>query len=426
MFSRIQTRHYRSLKSIDQPLGSIQALVGPNASGKTSFLDVIALLSDLVRSRGDVRECVLSRSANFEKLVWQGPGHFGGGSPSFQIAIEADIPETIREKMAPEKRKYPLIRYELEIGIDSESNEIGINHETLWLHTPQKNEQICQREMFPSLPTDAPNIFLGNSKAGSKVVLKKVPNGNDNYYPEGRGSYSPSFRLGRTKLALANIPADEASFPVSTWFRDILETGVQNVVLNSHTIRQPSPPGLGLRFQTDGSNLPWVIADLRKDSRRFSEWLAHVKTALEDIVDIDFVEREDDRHRYIVVKYANGAIVPSWLVSDGTLRLLALTIPAYLKDLDGIFLIEEPENGIHPRAIETVIQSLSSIYDGQVLIATHSPVALNLLRPEQVLCFAKDTDGATDIVSGNLHPALHNWHEGEPDLGILFAAGILS
>ena len=109
-----------------------------------------------------------------------------------------------------------------------------------------------------------------------------------------------------------------------------------------------------------------------------------------------------------------------------TLRLLALTIPAYLNDLDDVFLIEEPENGIHPRAIETVIQSLSSIYSGQVLIATHSPVALNLLDAAQILCFAKDETGATDIVAGDRHPALREWRRGHPDLGVLFASGILS
>jgi len=67
-----------------------------------------------------------------------------------------------------------------------------------------------------------------------------------------------------------------------------------------------------------------------------------------------------------------------------------------------------------------------SIYDGQVLIATHSPVALNMLDPAQILCFAKDSTGATDIVAGVRHPALQQWRQGKPDLGVLFAAGILS
>jgi predicted ATPase len=133
-----------------------------------------------------------------------------------------------------------------------------------------------------------------------------------------------------------------------------------------------------------------VVAELRKDEARFTAWLEHIRTALEDIEDIRTVERPEDRHSYLVIRYTNGAEVPSWLASDGTLRLLALTIPAYLPTTDGTFLIEEPENGVHPRALETVLQSLSSIYAGQVLIATHSPVALNLVKPSEILCFAKD------------------------------------
>jgi predicted ATPase len=421
MFSRIQTRHYRSLKGVDQSLGPMQALVGPNASGKTTFLDVIGLLSELIRLRGDVREAVLSRSASFEKLIWQGPG----AADSFQLAVEAPIPQAVRGRMADDKKQHDLVRYELEIGMDRATNELGLNHETLWLRTAHDPGRETQRAMFPAVRVDAPSV-LSNSKKGFRVALKKVPGGNDNYYPEGAASYTPSFKLGRTKSALAHIPADKKSFPVSTWFRSLLESGVQNVVLNSQTIRQPSPPGLGLRFQTDGSNLPWVIAELRRDPARFAGWLDHVRTALEDVADIDTVERDEDRHRYLVIRYSNGAEIPSWLASDGTLRLLALTIPAYLNDLDDVFLIEEPENGIHPRAIETVIQSLSSIYSGQVLIATHSPVALNLLGAAQILCFAKDETGATDIVAGNRHPALREWRRGHPDLGVLFASGILS
>lgn len=426
MFSRIQTRHFRSLKAVDQTLGPIQALVGPNASGKTTFLDVIGLLSDLVRQRGNVRETILARSTSFEKLIWQGPVDDLGRRVAFQIAVEAPIPAVVHARMADDKKQYTLVRYELEIGFDTAANELGLNHETLWLRTMGPDHQTVQKDMFPLVADDAPSILIGKGRQGFKVVMKKTPGGNDNYYTEGSKSYAPSFRLGRTKLALAHIPADEASFPVSSWFRDLLETGVQNVVLNSQVIRQPSPPGLGLRFQTNGSNLPWVIAELRRDAQRFGAWLDHVRTALEDITDVDTVEREDDRHRYLVIKYANGAVVPSWLASDGTLRLLALTIAAYLKDLNGVFLIEEPENGIHPRAIESVIQSLSSIYDGQVLIATHSPVALNMLEPAQILCFAKDKTGATDIVAGDRHPALQDWKQGQPDLGVLFAAGILS
>jgi predicted ATPase len=145
---------------------------------------------------------------------------------------------------------------------------------------------------------------------------------------------------------------------------------------------------------------------------------------LPDLKAIKTVEREEDRHRYLVLELDNGLRVPSWLISDGTLRLLALTLLAYLPEFGGIFLIEEPENGIHPRAVETVFQSLSSVYDSQVLLATHSPVVLSVAKPEQVLCFAKTAEGATDIVRGSEHPRLREW-KGETDLGTLFAGGVL-
>ena len=78
-------------------------------------------------------------------------------------------------------------------------------------------------------------------------------------------------------------------------------------------------------------------------------------------------------------------------------------------------MIEEPENGIHPKAVESVFQSLSSVYRGQVLISTHSPLFLGLAEPARLLCFAKNASGAVDIVMGHRHPALKNWH-GEIDL----------
>ncbi|MFS8084874.1 MAG: methylation-associated defense system AAA family ATPase MAD3 [Acidobacteriota bacterium] len=419
MFTRIQALRFRSLKFVEQPLSAFCALVGPNGSGKTTFLDVIALLGDLTRNRGDVIETLQARSTTFEKLLWMGKGR------SFQIAVEAEIPATVKQALAPNREQYDLIRYEVEIGLEPGTNEMGIDQETLW--TMEKPLQsYSQRTFFPAPPKQEPSE-LSKPKEKKKVSLKKTPGGNDNYYTEGKPSYNPSFRLGRRKSALGNLPADSESFPATTWFRDLLERGVQSFVLNSQVIRQPSPPGLGRRFQTDGSNLPWVVAQLRNDTTRFGKWLDHVRTALEDIRDIQTVERPEDKHRYLVIEYANGATVPSWLVSDGTLRLLALTIPAYLPDLEeGTFLIEEPENGIHPRAIETVLQSLSSMYRSQVLVATHSPVALNMLEPDKVLCFAKDVEGATDIVFGNRHPALRDWKKGEPDLGVLFASGILS
>jgi predicted ATPase len=419
MFTRVQALRYRCLRSVDQELGRFATLVGPNASGKTTFLDVIAFLGDLMRNGGKIVDTVMSRSSDFEKLLWMGEGN------SFQLAVEARIPESVRGVMADDKKEFHSVRYEIEISLDENENEIVQNHEALWLLKSTTKSPIRQGELFPMSPEPADSIFQKPGKERKRSISNQ-PNGNANYYADGKKTYNPSFRLGRQTAALANIPADLDSFHAAPWFRSLLLDGVQTLTLNSQKIRQPSPPGLGGRFQPDGSNLPWVVAELRKQALPFRHWLDHIQTALPDIQDIESIERPEDRHRYLVIQYSSGARVPSWLASDGTLRLLALTIPAYLPSSEEILLIEEPENGIHPRAIETVLQSLQSLYNGQVLLATHSPVALNMLDPKDVLCFAKDASGATDVISGDRHPALKDWKRGEPDFGVLFAAGILS
>jgi predicted ATPase len=222
-----------------------------------------------------------------------------------------------------------------------------------------------------------------------------------------------------------SLPADEEKFPVATWLRQVLFEGVQRIALSGQAMRRPSPPGQPHTYLPDGSNLAWVVHDLEENSPgRLEEWTRHVREALPDLQSITTRERVEDRHRYLVLKYQSGLEAPSWLVSDGTLRLLALTLLAYLPDLSGIYLIEEPENGIHPRAVETVFQSVSSVYGAQALLATHSPVILSMAAPTQVLCFARSREGATDIIRGSEHPRLKEWR-GSADLGSLFASGVL-
>ena len=97
---------------------------------------------------------------------------------------------------------------------------------------------------------------------------------------------------------------------------------------------------------------------------------------------------------------------------------------AYLPDADEVYLLEEPENGVHPLALDAVYDSLASVHASQVLVATHSPAFVKLADPEEVLCFAKDADGATDIIRGDEHPHFCDWH-GAVDMNLLFATGVI-
>ena len=84
MVRRIQALNYRCLRHVDVRLdGNFHILVGPNASGKTTLLDVIGFFADL--TPGSIESAVRTRVPDFRELVW---GRQGSGR--FELAIELD------------------------------------------------------------------------------------------------------------------------------------------------------------------------------------------------------------------------------------------------------------------------------------------------------------------------------------------------
>jgi predicted ATPase len=421
VIARVVVRGYRCLRFVEQDLSSFMILVGPNASGKSTFLDILAFVSDALRA--GVQSAVLDRAEDVASLFWMRE------SSRCDIAIEVDVPE--RVQACVKQRRHPRARYELTVGLDA-SGEVAVLHEALWLLGPNGapahlSDRGRQLRLFPAPSTPPPEVLWcaqgrKTPAGGRKTVLKK-PGGNDYFFSETTQWQNP-FKLGSDRLALAGLPDDRERFPISLWIRDLLQQGVQRVFLNSDAMRRPSAPGGPARIRPDGSNLPWVVDTLRKHKERYRQWLKHIRTALPDIEDVRTVQRDEDKKRFLMVRYDSKAELPSWSVSDGTLRLLALTLIAYIDEPDRIYLVEEPEDGIHPQAVETVFQSLSSAYSAQVLCTSHSPVVLALAEPAQLLCLARDPGGATDIVRGDQHPLLLEWRRGT-DLGTLFAAGVL-
>lgn len=418
MITRVESLNYRCLRDISIPLSHFQVLVGPNASGKTTLLDTIAFMRDLVTE--DFDETIAQRTNTPEELL------FGRSGTCFELAVEALVPHELREQTA--RPELDRVRYEIQIGFDETGKQFEIKEERLLL-LKATDSVPYERDFFPSSLPPRETILMSQGSPARKTIIKKSPGGNDNYYSEvyreaGKG-WAPSFKLGSHKSALRNLPADEKALPVATWFRELIASGVQPFMLNSMALRQPAPPTRIKGFLPDGSNLPWVIDRLSREAPAdFDAWLEHLQTALPDLCSIRAVEQPWNKHCYLVYIYRNNLNVPSWLVSDGTLRLTALTLPAYLRNLQGIYLIEEPENGIHPAAVTTVYDSLSSVYTAQILLASHSTVILNAAQPKNVLCFAKNNDGSTDIVAGDEHPQLREW-QGEVNLGTLLAAGVL-
>lgn len=412
MFSRVEARHYRCLKRIDVQLEPFNILIGPNASGKSTLIDTIGFLQDALES--DVEQAVRQRGVSLREVVWKLQDEQNG----FEIAVEAAVPNSTHR-----------LRYEVAVGLYN--GEIVVAGENLWLIDPLQETgrpESKQATLFPiEIDDSQPLVHPAKSKKtprGYQLVVRKVAAGNDYFRDENTG-WNITYRLAPRRLALSGVPEDDSRFPITLWFKEALRQNVQRLQLNSQLMQRLSPWDAPRTFQPDGSNLPIMVEYLHQSHpERFGWWIGQLQTTLDDLETVEVVERPEDRSKYLMITYRNGIKVPAWLLSDGTLRLLALTLIAYLPHQGAVFLIEEPENGIHPKAMESVYQSLSSVYTGQVFLATHSPLFLSLAEPDALLIFAKTASGATDIVRGLQHPILKQW-ERETSLEVLFAAGVL-
>ncbi len=447
MIRRIEALNYRSLRYVSQELRPFQVLIGPNASGKSTFLDVIRFISDFVtyeRVLETIRNSKHKRtwSADINELI------YNQTSNQFELAAEFTIPDNLQQAFTTQEGefRYDIVRYELSFG----GEYLDVQAEKLWLissyynnqHTKTKNRQ--GNELLNSI--QPPKTLIKNHKlsAGWKIILNRNLNSYA-YLTSEVGEKRINLIIGIHRSALAHMDEDIDDFPVSFWFRDLLINGIHVLIPNSKTIGSPiseskedypnARDNLYLlndeRYNDrwldfDGANLPLVVRRLIKDHpAAYQNWLSHVQSVLPEIEAVNTETRGALGGIYITIKYiSSDKPIPSWLISDGTLRLLALTIIAYIPESNNIYLIEEPENGLHPSAIEGLYETLSSVYNGQVLITTHSPLLLGLAEPDQILCFTRDPSGATSIIRGDQHPVLRNW-QGEVALSTLYASGVL-
>ena len=281
------------------------------------------------------------------------------------------------------------------------------------------------RAKFPDVPAPPVTILTEFGPAPDFSSPGALPGGGD------RATLGDFFQLGREDEELqhcsvlgrsASLPSNQ---PILAWLRTTLGR-IELVSLDNAVLRRPDPAGRGKGdLSGDGGGVPWIVDHFRvNDPVAYEEWLGHLRTAIPDLEVVEVVKRPEDRHAYLRLRYGSGLSAPSWSLSDGTLRLLALTLPSYLPQSRPLSVIEEPENGIHPMALDALYASLSSAYGSQVFAATHSPVLLKMAQPEEVLCFAQDASGATDITRGDRHPLLADWR-GSVDTTLLFATGVI-
>jgi predicted ATPase len=109
------------------------------------------------------------------------------------------------------------------------------------------------------------------------------------------------------------------------------------------------------------------------------------------------LENMTDSTKEIRIRVASGEWIPARFMSEGMLYYLAFEAIRYLAP-KALLLVEEPENGLHPARIIEVMRILREISKTtQVLLATHSPLVINEMQPEEVSVVTRKPQEGTKV-----------------------------
>jgi predicted ATPase len=428
MITRIEATQYRCFEQLDVDLSGFDVLVGANGSGKTTLLDIPGLLGEMLSSRTvstpflAARDGRAPRASSLAELV------FGCRGDSFILAVEAALPDrVIRDSLEGasntirrDEARWPrFARYEVRFEIFNDHLEI--KNEYLFIFaTKDQPSRASTRDTAPRLHGEVAR------RRSWKFPLFREYGGEAEFRREtGRGTLRKA-TVSAQQLALPRVQFESAlEYPAARWMHELLVEEAVFLRPDWDIARRASPPGLPRRLMRTAANVPWLALQVKSDTPdKWEMFLRHVQVALPQVRDIDVLVRDDDRHAYFVVKYDGEFQVPTSGLSDGTLHIITLSLLPYLVAPPRLLLVEEPENGIHPQAIEAVMQGLSSMYDTQVVVTSHSPVVLATTDLAQILVARGAETGAVQLVRGPEHPRLAQW-QGKIDLPTLFAAGVL-
>jgi predicted ATPase len=186
---------------------------------------------------------------------------------------------------------------------------------------------------------------------------------------------------------------------VPIWFKDF-----RVFRFDPFRAKEPDDVGADPHYVDEyGRNLATVLEAMQKNKKDFEtimEWMTMIVPGLEKIRP----QRTSLDGRASMVFQESGTTYhfPPGLISDGTIYVLCL-LTAVLTRIKkpGITMIEEPERGIHPQAIEQLSQFFRehASDEHQIFISTHNE---SFVRNAQAgeLFFAVKEDGRTQFRLG--------------------------
>lgn len=160
----------------------------------------------------------------------------------------------------------------------------------------------------------------------------------------------------------------------------------------------------------NGSNISAVLYGLKygdeEQQRSLERLLGWIKQLPEEpYTDIRFVTTQLNDVIFGLVEGTGEQFVDARLLSDGTLRTLAVLTALETAEESSRVIIEEFDNGLHPSRVRVLTEALADCCgrrDLKVIVTTHNPATLDVLEPDQldgvVLCFKDNTAQASTML----------------------------
>jgi len=375
MITAFHLENFRSYRKASLPLAPLTLLIGANASGKSNALEALQILSRMARGQylQDVFN-TLQRAGSIrgtlDDLTYSGGIEFSLGCTlsrslpyrEFQVTIRSTGKELIvvDEEMSYEASSFPLYRVEHVAEDWSHQLKIAYNNFARGGIKPQIS---CdnRQAVFTQLTTPA--------RFTTPAAQERLP------------EYTQAFRRTLEQmLFLDPIPQRMRGYSF------VKETDLEG----------------------DGANISSVLFDLCRNNRQKGRVLEFVQALPEqDIRDINFLETPRNEVMVSLEESFGGRSQPreAALLSDGTLRVLAVAAAVLSAPHGSLVVIEEIDNGVHPSRAETLLGNIEKAAEERnlrVLLTTHSPALMDALSmraiPDVVYCYRDPHRGDSCLI----------------------------
>lgn len=173
--------------------------------------------------------------------------------------------------------------------------------------------------------------------------------------------------------------------------------------------------GGAVRLARDGSNIAEFLLEFReRDGAAFQGLIDALAFVLPYATDLQpAVTTEIERKAWLQLTEPNFK-VPGWMLSTGTLRIVALLALLRHPTPPPLIVIEEIENGLDPRTLNLLVEEIrnaTELKKIQVIVTTHSPYLLDLLALEHLLLVERDSSGEPKFFRPATDQSLSAWRD---------------